>query len=63
MMGKVHGVLINFNWLFLEHNWFTSNLGGCTPSYILDTRAFGTYLFGGVIYLCKKDYKVMVFYM
>jgi hypothetical protein len=25
-----------------------------TPSYILHTRAFGTYLLGGVIYLAKK---------
>jgi len=30
-------------------------LGEITPSYILDTHAFGTYLFGGgVIYLAKK---------
>jgi hypothetical protein len=39
-------------------------LGGFTPSYILHTRAFGTYLLGGGGYLpCRKDYKVMVFYM
>jgi hypothetical protein len=30
-------------------------LGEITPSYILHTRAFGTYLFGGGgIYLAKK---------
>jgi hypothetical protein len=34
-----------------------NNLGEFTSSYILHTRAFGTYL------PCKKDYKVMVFYM
>jgi hypothetical protein len=28
--------------------------GEITPSYILHTRAFGTYLLGGVIYLAKK---------
>jgi hypothetical protein len=38
------------------------NLGEITPSYILHTRAFGTYLLGGYL-PCKKDYKVMVFYM
>ena len=37
-------------------------LGEFTPSYILHTRAFGTYLLGGYL-PCKKDYKVMVFYM
>jgi hypothetical protein len=31
-----------------------SALGGFTPSYILYTCAFGTYLLGGVIYLAKK---------
>jgi hypothetical protein len=36
--------------------------GEITPSYILHTRAFGTYLLGGYL-PCKKDYKVMVFYM
>ena len=40
----------------------TSPLGGCTQSYILHTRAFTTYLLGGYL-PCKKDYKVMVFYM
>ena len=30
------------------------NLGGCTPSYILDTRAFGTYLLGGLFTLQKR---------
>jgi hypothetical protein len=29
-------------------------LGEITPSYILHTRAFETYLLGGVIYLAKK---------
>ena len=29
-------------------------LGGCTPSYVLHTRAFGTYLLGGVIYLAER---------
>jgi hypothetical protein len=37
-------------------------LGEFTPSYILHTRAFGTYLLGGYL-PCKKTYKVMVFYM
>jgi hypothetical protein len=37
-------------------------LGEITPSYILYTRAFGTYLLGGYL-PCKKNYKVMVFYM
>ena len=36
--------------------------GEITPSYILHTRAFGTYLLGGLFPLQKK-YKVMVFYM
>jgi hypothetical protein len=36
--------------------------GEITPSYILHTCAIGTYLWG-VIYLAKKNYKVMVFYM
>ena len=27
-----------------------------TPSYILHTRAFGTYLWGGYL-PCRKDYK------
>ena len=36
--------------------------GEITPSYILHTLAFGTYLLGGYL-PCKKDYKVMVFYM
>ena len=40
---------------------FTS-LGEFTPSYILHTRAFGTYLLGGLFTL-QKNYKVMVFYM
>ena len=30
-----------------------SLLGGCTPSYILQTRAFGTYLLGGLFILQK----------
>ena len=34
---------------------------GCTPSYILHTRAFGTYILGGLFTL-QKRYKVMVFY-
>ena len=38
------------------------NLGGCALSYILHTRAFGTYLWGSYL-PCTKDYKVMVFYM
>ena len=43
---------------------FVLFLKRCTPSYILHTRAFGTYLLFGERYLpCKKDYKVMVFYM
>jgi hypothetical protein len=29
-------------------------LGGFTPSYILHTRAFGTYLLGGYIYLAEN---------
>ena len=37
-------------------------LGEFTPSYILHTRVFGTYLLGGYL-PCKKDYKVMVFYV
>jgi hypothetical protein len=37
-------------------------LGEITPSYILHTRAFGTYLLGGLFAL-QKNYKVMVFYM
>jgi hypothetical protein len=37
-------------------------LGEITPSYILHTRTFGTYLLGGVFTL-HIDYKVMVFYM
>jgi hypothetical protein len=40
----------------------TSKPGEITPSYILHTRAFGNYLLGGYL-PCKKDYKVMVFYM
>ena len=35
---------------------------GFTPSYILHTRAFGTYLLGGYL-PCRKDFKVMVFYI
>jgi hypothetical protein len=31
-----------------------TGLGEITPSYILHTRAFGTYLLGGVIYLVEK---------
>ena len=41
----------------------SGGLGGCTPSYILHTRAFGTYLLGGGYLPCKKHYKVMVVYM
>jgi hypothetical protein len=37
-------------------------LGGFTPSYILHTRAFETYLLGGYLPY-RKDYKVIVFYM
>ena len=48
-----------------------SGLGGFTPSYILHTRAFGTYLLGGYFTLQKKIIRygifqnkgVMVFYM
>jgi hypothetical protein len=36
--------------------------GEITPSYILHTCAFGTYLLGGCLPR-KKNYKVMVFYM
>jgi hypothetical protein len=36
--------------------------GEIIASYILHTPAFGTYLLGGYL-PCKKDYKVMVFYM
>ena len=37
-------------------------LGEFTLSYILHTRAFGTYLLGGGDYLpCRKDYKVIIF--
>ena len=38
-----------------EAKWcdWCPHLGGCTPAYILHTRAFGTYLLG-VIYLAKK---------
>ena len=38
---------------------------GCTPSYILHTHTFGTYLVGplGGYLPCKKYYKVMVFNM
>jgi len=36
--------------------------GEITPSYILHTRAFRTYLLGGLFTL-QKNYKVMVFYM
>jgi hypothetical protein len=43
--------------LFASHGGPNMTLGEFTPSYILHTRAFGTYL------PCKKDYKVMVFYM
>ena len=39
-----------------------SGLGGCTPSYILHTRAFGTCLWGGCL-PCRKYSKVMIFYM
>jgi hypothetical protein len=44
---------------------FIANPGEITPSYILHTRAFGTYLLGGGLFTLqiKKDYKVMVFYM
>ena len=35
---------------------------GCTPSYILHTRAFRIYLMGGDLH-CKNDYKVIAFYM
>jgi hypothetical protein len=38
------------------------SLGEITSSYILHTRVFGTCLLGGYL-PCKKDYKVMVFYM
>jgi hypothetical protein len=41
----------------------TTGLGEFTPSYILHTCAFGTYLLGGGYLPCRKDYKVMVFYM
>jgi len=40
-----------------------SLLGEITPSYILHTRAFGTYLLGGGYLPCKKYHKVMIFYM
>jgi hypothetical protein len=33
---------------------FLHSLWGFTPSYILHTRAFGTYLLGGGIYLAEK---------
>ena len=35
---------------FLKHG----NLGEFTPSYVLHTRAFGTYLLGGLFTLQKK---------
>jgi hypothetical protein len=44
-------------------NIWTPILGEFTPSYILHTRAFRTYLLGGGYLPCKKDYKVIVFYM
>ena len=37
--------------------------GEITPSYILHTRAFGTYLLGGGLFTLQKINKVMVFYM
>jgi hypothetical protein len=47
-----------------KRDWtMCSNPGEITPSYILHTCAFGTYLLGGGYLRCKKDYKVMVFYM
>ena len=55
--------------------WY-QKLGGFTPSYILHTRALGTYLLGGLFTLQKwlqgddilhvkslKIFYVMVFYM
>jgi hypothetical protein len=39
-------------------------LGEITPSSILHTRAFGTYLLGGgELFTLQKKYKVMVFYI
>ena len=40
--------------------WSSLRPGEITPSYILHTRAFGTYFFGGLLPY-KKNYKVMVF--
>jgi hypothetical protein len=47
----------------LECHWI-HKLGEFTPSYILHTRAFMTYLLGGFAYLVEKIIiKVMVFYL
>jgi hypothetical protein len=47
---------------YLGINFVLNNLGEFTPSYILHTRAFRTYLLEGYL-PCKKYYKMMVFYM
>ena len=49
------------NSMALLHS-LVDGLGGFTPAYILHTRAFMTYLLGGLFTL-QKYYKVMVFYM
>jgi hypothetical protein len=44
-----------FFFLRLAHlPWDIRNLGGFTPSYILHTRAFGTYLLRGLFTLHKR---------
>jgi hypothetical protein len=69
-----HWLQVTYNKLFLRNNasyiknhkcsitMAHSGPGEITPSYILHTHAFGTYLLGGLFTL-QKDYKVMVFYM
>jgi hypothetical protein len=59
------GPILAFLYMFLhllDMRFRYGVLGEITPSYILHTRAFGTYLFGGLFTL-QKEYKVMVFYM
>ena len=45
-----------------EGGMYPNILGEFTPFYILHTCACGAYLLGGYL-PCRKDYKVMVFYM
>ena len=66
MVREFNVIGVNHMSLFVVHveaENVCNGPGEITPSYILHTCAFGTYSMGGGYLPCKKNYKVMVFYM